>query len=169
MRMLNVAGVGARRGLQECFDQFAASDVGMAMLARKFRYHGPGVISSGLESFAKNPNGSGVRWRTVDQGDHRSVTAAIENLMQADLQRTELAAVGVGIDDDRCAFRISYGRDGGFILARNHNDEVGGERKRTDGGREKRVFRWRLPFDGWGPGQEGFIRAHARGFARGGI
>src|SRR5271170_4974948 len=120
VHMLNVAGIGSRRGLQESFDQFTAGDIGMAMLAGKFRNHGPSVISGGLESFPKNLNGGWVRWRPVDQRDHRGVTPAIEHLVQADLQRTELAAVRVEIDDHRGAFRVGNRRDCGFVFARNY-------------------------------------------------
>src|SRR5580658_339828 len=146
MRVLNVASRGSRRGLQESLDQFAACNVGMTVLAGKFRHHGPCVICGGFESFAKHLNGrQACRW-TVDESDHRRVAATVEDLMQADLQRAELAAVGIGIDDDRCAFRISHRGDGGFVLAGNHNNEIGGEWKRTDSSGEKRIICSRLPF-----------------------
>jgi len=56
-----------------------------------------------LECRFERLDGFHLNWRTVDEGDHRRVAAAVEDFVQSGLQRTELAACGIRIDDERRA------------------------------------------------------------------
>ena len=89
---------------------------------------------------------------------------AIQHLTQADLQGTELAAAGVGIDDDRDPKRIDDGCQSRFVLARDDYDEIGGKFERVDCRGQECSLRDCVSGR---PGKQGFVGPHARGLARG--
>ena len=73
----------------------------------------------------------GIYWRTIDQRYHRRIAAAVERFLQANLQRTELAASGIFVDHQRSAFGINDRRQRPmFFPTTTRTKSVAGERER---------------------------------------
>jgi hypothetical protein len=81
------------------------------------------------------------------------------------LERTELAAVGVGIDDQGGSVGVDDGSERGLILAGDYEDFVDVVEQEADGSGEECFS------GGTGglrrPREQGFVAAHARRFAGG--
>ncbi len=68
------------------------------MLSGKLRNDGPDILRSGFERIAQSLDRRGARRRPIHQRDNGGVAPAIKHFVQPDLQGTELAAAGIGID-----------------------------------------------------------------------
>src|SRR6202041_1332856 len=106
----------------------------MAVLAFVFGNHGPlSFCGCAVERCFQLFERLGSDGWTIDQGDHGGVAAAIQNFLQTDLKRTELAALGVGIDDEGCSVGVDDGGEPGLILARDYYDLVAVGAEAADG------------------------------------
>ena len=101
------------------------------MFSLVFRDHSPfplcrGVCERGFERF----NGCHFDWRPIDERDHRSIAAPVENFVQAGPQGAELPARRIRINYQRRSVGINDGSQRGFILADydQHDVNVGKEK-----------------------------------------
>ena len=132
MRVFDVAGDRCGWNAEKCFHHFAAYQVGMPVFAGKFRHDSPDVLIGSLEGIAQRLNCRGPGRRAVHQRDHGRVTPVVEHFVQADLQRTELAATWVRVNHKRRAVSINNRRQRRFVLSHHHQDELSGRRERTN-------------------------------------
>src|SRR5580692_7638966 len=81
-------------------NHFAPDKVGVPVPAGELGYDCPDALIRIFESDAQKAYGRGANRRAVHECHHGGVTAVVENLPQADLQRTELATTRIRIDDE---------------------------------------------------------------------
>jgi hypothetical protein len=109
--VLEVAGGAAGRRFQEDFDELTAGQVRMAVLIAVLGDDGPLAARDCVaEGGAQLALGVEARGRAVYEGDHGGIAAAVQDLLQSNLQGTELAAFGRGIGDQERAAGADYGK-----------------------------------------------------------
>ena len=123
--MLNVTSAGGRRRLQKNFNQFAAHKIGMSMFSGNLGHNRPDILRSSFKRVPQQLHGRRNHRRSIDERNHGRVAAAIEHLVQAHLQGTELSAAGVRIGNDRGSVRIGNRSQYSLILTRYDHHEVG--------------------------------------------
>src|SRR5271156_4506971 len=139
----------------------------MPMLSVVLRDHGPYVARSLGECRAKSLQRSRICRRAIDQGDHRGIAAVVQHLLKTYLKGTELSAIRGGIPHQRRTTGIDHRREIVLVLA-NHDDyRFAKRRKGFNGGGKKSLTRQRGSVPGGRPGEQRFVRAHARGLASG--
>src|ERR1019366_6348436 len=86
--------------------------------------HGPDAGIRRKKGCAQIEDGGGQHGWTIDWNQESGIASAIEHVAQGDLDGTELAALGSGIDDGKRAVGIRNGFEFGNVFARNHDDHV---------------------------------------------
>jgi hypothetical protein len=66
----------------------------MPVLSFVLRNNSPNPSWRGQKGFAKKAQSLRSDGRTVNQGDHGCVSTSVENLLQSELERAELATLG---------------------------------------------------------------------------
>src|SRR5579871_5852520 len=163
----DLAGVGGGRRLQECFDQLAARNERMAVLALEARNRTPlEMLRRAVERFGESSDaGLTNRW-TINESHHGSVASVIQNFPQAHLQGTELTEVGRRIHHHGGSRAVDDRGQSGGVSPGDDQNQFGVEGERLDRRREEGPGGC-LPGSSRGPWQERLVRAHADGITSG--
>ena len=131
-----VAGDGSG---EEGIYEFAAQEERMAAPAVVFRCDCPlGVCDREDESAMQQLKGYSGQWWTIDGCEHGRVQAAVENSLKADLDGTELSALGGWINGDASVegfgygfevFRVGAGDDDDLLSEWLEGEDCGGEER----------------------------------------
>src|SRR5438270_3001694 len=131
--MLHITRGAACRGTQELLDHLPANRDWMPVFALMLRNYSPHLLVIVEELVFKTLDCLQGRGRTIHKGDNGGIASAIKNGFKSGLQGTELAIFRMRISHQVCGVGIYDRCNIGFILTRNHNDQIREWLQRLDG------------------------------------
>ena len=107
------------------------------MLAGEFGNHRPGVVIRSREGIAQFVNGGGFTGGRSTRVTMAASRPRLSTSCKPTCKRTELASIGVRVQEHGCALRIDDGGERGFVPAGNDYNKIR-KRERANRGGKKR-------------------------------
>ncbi len=124
MRVFHVPSIRAYGRPKERLDHLAADQNGMSVDTLVFRNDRPNAVYTRMKSVDQRGKGFRLERRTVDQGDHCTVAAAVQDFLQSHLERAELPPFRIGIYDEISSAAVHDRTKTFGIRASNDQDKV---------------------------------------------
>ncbi len=124
-RVYDIACSGGKLRTQKGFNQVAPGEVGVTVLAIMFGNDAPKILFRRREKFAVEfCERRGTYGWAIHQRDDGRVTAAIQDILQAEFEGAELAEFGGGIPNEKATQGIDDGRHLIEVCASNDDHEI---------------------------------------------